>query len=285
MSETASPQTHSFQTEVKQLLQLMIHSLYSNKEVFLRELISNGSDACDRLRFAALTDAGLMEDGETLSIRVSIDEANKAITIKDNGIGMNNETIKKVFEPFFTTKPIGQGSGLGLSMVYGLIEQHNAFINVKSKEKSGTSLYLYFPVSEKEIAKDNIIVGEVANGNNHKILIVDDDLDLLTVLKAIFDNIGYKTIIASNASDALQIVNKEKNNISLVMTDVVMPKMNGIKLVQRINNININIKCILMSGYPDKIFKKEKYNIEKIPFLRKPFTLEQASTLIMRILK
>ena len=81
MSETASPQTHSFQTEVKQLLQLMIHSLYSNKEVFLRELISNGSDACDRLRFAALTDAGLMEDGETLSIRVSIDEANKAITI------------------------------------------------------------------------------------------------------------------------------------------------------------------------------------------------------------
>ncbi|MBT4987745.1 MAG: molecular chaperone HtpG [Proteobacteria bacterium] len=93
MSETASPQTHSFQTEVKQLLQLMIHSLYSNKEVFLRELISNGSDACDRLRFAALTDAGLMEDGETLSIRVSIDEANKTITIKDNGIGMTEEEV------------------------------------------------------------------------------------------------------------------------------------------------------------------------------------------------
>ena len=93
MSETASPQTHSFQTEVKQLLQLMIHSLYSNKEVFLRDLISNGSDACERLRFAALTDAGLMEDGETLSIRVSIDEANKAITIKDNGIGMTEEEV------------------------------------------------------------------------------------------------------------------------------------------------------------------------------------------------
>ena len=93
MSETASPKTHSFQTEVKQLLQLMIHSLYSNKEVFLRELISNGSDACDRLRFAALTDAGLMEDGETLGIRVSIDEANKTITIKDNGIGMTEEEV------------------------------------------------------------------------------------------------------------------------------------------------------------------------------------------------
>ena len=93
MSETTSPKTHSFQTEVKQLLQLMIHSLYSNKEVFLRELISNGSDACDRLRFAALTDAGLMEDGETLGIRVSIDEANKTITIKDNGIGMTEEEV------------------------------------------------------------------------------------------------------------------------------------------------------------------------------------------------
>jgi molecular chaperone HtpG len=93
MSETTSPKTHSFQTEVKQLLQLMIHSLYSNKEVFLRELISNGSDACDRLRFAALTDAGLMEDGETLGIRVSIDEANKTITIKDNGIGMTEDEV------------------------------------------------------------------------------------------------------------------------------------------------------------------------------------------------
>ena len=93
MSETASPKTHSFQTEVKQLLQLMIHSLYSNKEVFLRELISNGSDACDRLRFAALTDAGLMEDGETLGIRVSIDETNKTITIKDNGIGMTEDEV------------------------------------------------------------------------------------------------------------------------------------------------------------------------------------------------
>ena len=208
-----------------------------------------------------------------------------SIEIKDNGIGMNDKTIKKVFEPFFTTKPIGQGSGLGLSMVYGLIEQHNAFIDVRSKKRNGTSFYLYFPVSEKEIAKDSIVVGKVVNGNNHKILIVDDDLDLLGVLKAIFDNIGYKAIVSNNASDALEIVHKEKNNISLVMSDVVMPEMNGIKLVEKINKMNLNIKCILMSGYPDKIFKKEEYSIEKIPFLRKPFTLEQASALIMRILK
>ncbi len=93
MTQTATAQTHSFQTEVKQLLQLMIHSLYSNKEVFLRELISNGSDACDRLRFAALTDAGLMEDGEALGLKVSVDKNEKTVTIADNGIGMTTDEV------------------------------------------------------------------------------------------------------------------------------------------------------------------------------------------------
>lgn len=93
MSDTASPTTHSFQTEVKQLLQLMIHSLYSNKEVFLRELISNASDACDRLRFSALTDAGLMEEGETLCIQISVDKTAKTVTIRDNGIGMSEDEV------------------------------------------------------------------------------------------------------------------------------------------------------------------------------------------------
>jgi len=93
MTQTAAAQTHSFQTEVKQLLQLMIHSLYSNKEVFLRELISNGSDACDRLRFAALTDAGLMEDGASLGLKVSFDKNEKTVTITDNGIGMTADEV------------------------------------------------------------------------------------------------------------------------------------------------------------------------------------------------
>ncbi|MGB1613100.1 MAG: molecular chaperone HtpG, partial [Arenicellales bacterium] len=93
MSDPSNSTTHSFQTEVKQLLQLMIHSLYSNKEVFLRELISNGSDACDRLRFAALTDSGLMDDGEHLCIQVSVDKTAKTVTIRDNGIGMSQDEV------------------------------------------------------------------------------------------------------------------------------------------------------------------------------------------------
>lgn len=93
MSENAAAKTHSFQTEVKQLLHLMIHSLYSNKEVFLRELISNGSDACDRLRFAALTDEGLMEAGENLRLRVTFDKKEKTITVSDNGVGMSHDEV------------------------------------------------------------------------------------------------------------------------------------------------------------------------------------------------
>ena len=93
MSENAAAKTHSFQTEVKQLLHLMIHSLYSNKEVFLRELISNSSDACDRLRFATLTDEGLMEAGETLRLRVTFDKKEKTITVSDNGVGMSHDEV------------------------------------------------------------------------------------------------------------------------------------------------------------------------------------------------
>ena len=93
MTQTDAAQTHSFQTEVKQLLQLMIHSLYSNKEVFLRELISNGSDACDRLRFAALTDSSLMEDDAILGLRVSVNKDENTVTITDNGIGMTADEV------------------------------------------------------------------------------------------------------------------------------------------------------------------------------------------------
>ena len=219
--------------------------------------------------------------------KINHDIVNKkyvCIEIKDNGIGMDKETLQKVFEPFFTTKPVGQGSGLGLSMVYGLMEQHDGFIEIRSEINKGTTIDLFFPVSENEISQKNIIIGKPKNGNNNKILIVDDDLELLTILKAIFDSIDYNTVIANNATDALRIIKQERDNLSLVISDIVMPEMNGINLIQSIQKMNLNIKCILMSGYPDKVFKEEGFELKKIPFLRKPFTLQQASDLIMRIL-
>ena len=179
---------------------------------------------------------------------------------------MDEETLQKVFEPFFTTKPVGQGSGLGLSMVYGLMEQHDGFIEITSEINKGTTIDLFFPISENEIYQNNIIIGKPKNGNNNKILIVDDDLELLTILKAIFDSIDYNTIIANNAKDALKIIKHEKDNLSLVISDIVMPEMNGIKLIQNIQKMNLNIKCILMSGYPDKVFKEEGFELKKYPF-------------------
>ena len=206
------------------------------------------------------------------------------IEVKDNGIGMDKETLQKAFEPFFTTKPVGQGSGLGLSMVYGLMEQHDGFMEIRSKINKGTTIDLFFPISENEISQNNIITGKPKNGNNNKILIVDDDLELLTIFKAIFDSIDYNTITANNAKDALKIIKQEGNNLSLVISDIVMPEMNGIKLIQNIQKMDLKIKYILMSGYPDKVFKEKVFELKKIPFLRKPFTIEQASDLIMRIL-
>ena len=104
MSSTNGRETLGFQTEVRQLLQLMIHSLYSNKEIFLRELVSNASDACDKLRFEAIADEALLEDQPELSIRVDFDSDARTISIKDNGIGMDQETREKAFSLFFSSK-------------------------------------------------------------------------------------------------------------------------------------------------------------------------------------
>ena len=119
-----------FQTEVKQLLNLMIHSLYSNKEIFLRELISNASDASDKLRFAAIADSGLYEGDSELKIRVSVDKINRTITISDNGIGISPEHLTRIFAHGFTTKKDGHGFGLHSAVLFA--HEMGGVLNVSS---------------------------------------------------------------------------------------------------------------------------------------------------------
>ena len=146
MTVEAKKETLSFQTEVKQLLNLMIHSLYSNREIFLRELISNASDACDKLRFSALTDASLMEDDGDLWVEVDFNKKAKTITVRDNGIGIDERFHDKVFGLFDQLDQAAEGSGVGLSLVKRIVEVHGGHIWVESAgQEQGSTFYFTLP--------------------------------------------------------------------------------------------------------------------------------------------
>ena len=150
MTVEAKKETLGFETEVKHLLHLMIHSLYSNKEIFLRELISNASDAADKLRFEALSNDGLYEGDSDLKIRLEFDKEKRTITIIDNGIGMSRDSAKQVFEKFYRV-PTGnvhevKGFGLGLAYVKLMVTAMHGSVSLESVPDAGTTVVLTFPL-------------------------------------------------------------------------------------------------------------------------------------------
>ena len=155
MSVDTQKETLEFQTEVKQLLHLMIHSLYSNKEIFLRELISNASDAAEKLRFEALGNEALYEDEPNLRLRVSCDPEARTVTVSDNGIGMDDQTRANIFTLFFSSKGHA-GTGLGLYISNRIIQQHGGHIHVDSNPDKGSRFEVMLPKELPESAKKSM---------------------------------------------------------------------------------------------------------------------------------
>ncbi|MEI6705472.1 MAG: ATP-binding protein, partial [Deltaproteobacteria bacterium] len=172
------------------------------------------------------------------------------ISVCDNGCGMDKETLTQIFEPFFTTKGVSQGTGLGLATVYGAVRQNNGFINVYSEPGMGTTFTIYLPryvgSSDQVLSKNQ---AQPSPRGLETILLVEDEPSILTMTTMILTKQGYIVLVASSPAEAIRLDGEQSGEIDLLITDVVMPEMNGKDLANHLMSLHPNLKCLYMSGY------------------------------------
>ncbi len=194
------------------------------------------------------------------------------LSFSDNGRGMDRETLDKIFEPFFTTKPKGQGTGLGLSTVYGIVKQNGGNINVYSEVGVGTTFKIYFPRFYGDLEKRESEPDVVDVSGKETVLIVEDQADLLELARNSLSEYGYKVLTALSPGEAILICQEYQDEIHLLLTDVVMPVMNGKVLRDRIHVLKPTIKTLFMSGYTANVIAHRGILDEGVAIIPKPFT-------------
>ncbi len=195
--------------------------------------------------------------------------------VEDNGIGMNKETIQHIFEPFFSTKEESRGTGLGLSVVYGIVKQHNGWINVYSEIGKGSTFKVYLPVFQgtcKDKEEDAISL-KALRGNGEKILLVEDEETVRRFTIEVLQKNGYDVISAKNANEALTMFNKGNGDIQLVFSDIVLPDKSGLDFVDEILSCNPKISILLTSGYVGKKSQWSLVSQRGYKFIQKPYAV------------
>ncbi len=199
------------------------------------------------------------------------------LAVSDDGCGMDIETRNKIFEPFYTTKAQGEGTGLGLATVYGIVKQNNGYINVYSEPGQGTIFRIYLPVYSKNLSddQDSTESNSKIQSGNEVILLVEDEADILSISTRILSRLGYQILSAPTPGEAITLAEEYPGNIDLLITDVIMPEMNGRDLAKRLLSIYPDIKRLFMSGYTADVIAHQGVLDEGVNFLQKPFSLQQ----------
>jgi PAS domain S-box-containing protein len=251
----------------------------------LMNLAVNASDAMpDGGRLTIKTNNIVLDDEFCSAYPDTKPGRHALITVSDTGSGMDKETVSHIFEPFFTTKGPGKGTGLGLSVVYGIVEQHGARIICESKPSVGTIFKIYFPAVE-EIQKEKYLEKkEPPRGQGETILLVDDEANILEMASRLFDNANYKVITASNAKDAIELYGKHRDKIRLVLLDMIMPEMGGIRCLEVLRTMDPNVKVLIITGYTESGMTQELKDAGAGDFILKPFDTPQLLEKIRKII-
>jgi CheY-like chemotaxis protein len=195
------------------------------------------------------------------------------LRITDTGCGMDDRTRERAFEPFFTTKGLGQGTGLGLSTVYGIVRQNQGEIHVSSEPGRGTAFDLYFPaVPGSESTGDATIATPLKAAAAETIMVVEDEPAVRVLVRQTLQQLGYTVLEASDGYEALRVIEGHAGGLHLVLTDVIMPLMNGRELATRLAVMRPGTRVLYMSGYTDDVLASQGLSQPEVSFIQKPFT-------------
>jgi signal transduction histidine kinase/CheY-like chemotaxis protein len=208
------------------------------------------------------------------------------LAVSDNGSGMDKETVKQIFEPFFTTKKAGKGTGLGLATVYGIVKQNKGFINVYSEPGNGTTVKVYLARhSAPQMSKEPVRkLPEEVSGQGETILVVEDETDILELIRTMLEQQGYRVLTAASPSEALALARRHPGPIDLLITDIVLPEMNGRDLNRHLASLFPNLKVVFMSGYTANVIAHHGVLEQGVHFIQKPFSRKDLAVKIKEAL-
>jgi PAS domain S-box-containing protein len=225
----------------------------------------------------------VLEDAHAALRREGVSGEYVRIAISDTGRGMDKLTLAHIFEPFFTTKKVGEGTGLGLATVYGAVKQNNGLIDVISEPGKGTTFTIYLPrhrAPPQMVMTTQSVVPVPVVGGREIILLVEDEPAILLMTKELLELLGYTVRAAATPQEALRLATTSESEIQLLLTDIVMPEMNGRELAQKLLAIYPQLKCLYMSGYTSDIIAQQGILDEGVDFIQKPFAKNELASKI-----
>ena len=254
-----------------------IHADRGALEQILLNLVTNARDAMEN--------AGILHVEVRL---VTLDNAHRqrrgwglvgeyvCISVSDTGAGMDEATLERIFDPFFTTKPVGKGTGLGMSVVYGFMKQLQGFVDVESEVGKGTTVKLYFPIAAAPAKSESVAPKKIELPTGKEtILVVEDETPIRRVAVRVLERSGYTVLAAADGVEGLDLYMQRKSDIDMVITDVMMPKMSGTQMYRLIRQEDKNVKFMFTSGYAAQDMRTGVATDPTIPYLIKPWTLSE----------
>lgn len=256
----------------------LIQQVAMNLLVNARDAMPNGGQIIVQTRIETIA-------GDRLQVNLEAREGTfSVISVSDTGVGIPAEHLGRIFEPFFSTKEKGKGTGLGLAVVYGAVKNVGGFVTVDSLPGRGSSFSIFLPVSGKPEASTRLTEAAPTTKGGEGILVVDDEQDILMLARDIFEEYGYRIFLAANGEEACSIFREHRDEVQLILLDIIMPKMGGLEAFEQIIAIDPKVRVILSTGYSKSERAQEIIDSGGAAFIQKPYQVQQLLTLVRKIL-